>query len=213
MPEENQNNELTEQKNNKFLKVLIAVLILFLIMALIYFYFYKDGGLKEKAQIFETEKQIEFNNQPAAGNTVAKAEIKNKLGDGDVDELELKQMAAAFAERFGSFSNQSNYGNISDLKIFMTDKMRNWSDEFVAAEKAKKSDISIYFGVTTKALAEEMKKFDKENGEAEALVKTQRREASGFTSNISSYYQDIAISFKKEKGVWKVDSAKWVVNK
>lgn len=37
----------------------------------------------------------------------------------------------SFAERFGSFSNQSNYGNFTDLSIMMTEAMNNWAKKML----------------------------------------------------------------------------------
>jgi hypothetical protein len=124
-------------------------------------------------------------------------------------KTDLSRMAAAFAERFGSYSNQSNFENILDLKNFMTNQMQAWADDFIAKSRAERPDTSIYWGVTTKALKTTILNFDETKGVAEILVSTQRREATGTTTNARIYYQDIAIKFVKENGVWKVDEAIW----
>ncbi len=127
----------------------------------------------------------------------------------EVDEEDLKRMAAAFAERFGSFSNQSDYGNIRDLKIFMSSRMAAWADDYIEKAIARGGDSSIYYGITAKAVTATVKRFDVDAGRAEVLVKTQRRESAGATSNTSSFYQDVLIGFIKEDGAWKVNSAYW----
>lgn len=211
--ENNENNiDNTDNKKRKLIKILIIAIILILLFAVIYFLFFYQAGPKMMEKIKqpgETEQQASNNQLPAPDNTAGgKAVIKNKIKEDKIDETALMRMAAAFVERFGSFSNQSNYGNISDLKIFMSAKMQAWADDFIAREKRKKAETAVYAGVTTKALYQEVKEFDEPGGRAEISVKTQRRETAGDTE-AAAFYQDIVIKFVKEKGEWKVDSAEW----
>ncbi len=126
-----------------------------------------------------------------------------------VSEGELLRMAASFAERFGSYSNQSNFTNIKDLQFFMSSKMQKWSDDYIAKYSKNRPVSDIYFGISTKAMSYSMTDFDEDGGMAEALVRTIRRESTGTTNNVSSFFQDVSVNFVKEKDVWKVDSATW----
>jgi len=68
----------------------------------------------------------------------------------------------------------------------------------------------IYYGITTKAVAQELKEFDEDVGKARVMVKTRRREATISTNNYSNVFsQDIELSFVKENGSWRVDNAFW----
>ncbi len=213
MANENNTNNNADDKKRKLIKILIIAIILILLIAIIYYLFFYQAGPKVMEKIKE---QPDTTQQPASGAQLpgageaagGKAVIKSKIKEDKIDETALMRMAAAFAERFGSFSNQSNYGNISDLKIFMSAKMRGWADDFVEQQKEKQGDTGVYSGVTTKALFQEVKEFDEPAGRAEILVKTQRRETAGDTE-AAAFYQDIVIKFVKEKGEWKVDSAEW----
>ncbi|MEA1962863.1 MAG: hypothetical protein U9M94_01335 [Patescibacteria group bacterium] len=127
-----------------------------------------------------------------------------------VGKKDLVRIAGSFAERFGTYSNQSNFGNISSLKIFMSSKMKKWSDSYIKEQKEKKYDTSIYYGITTKAVASELKDFDDDLGFAGVLVSTRRREATGTMNNYSNAFtQDILIDFTIEDGAWKVDNVYW----
>lgn len=122
----------------------------------------------------------------------------------------LAKMAGSFTERFGSYSNQSNYTNFEDLYDFMTDGMRRWAEDMVAEMRSQASHGQpIYFGVTTKALSSKLTSFSEADNQAEVAVNTQRREATGSTSNARIYYQDMVIKFVNEKGIWKIDGAFW----
>jgi hypothetical protein len=158
----------------------------------------------ESKEIKKITAEIPQNSQTEE-NTVDSAALKS-----DFEKDDLIRMSASFSERFGSYSNQSNFSNVIDLKIFMTDKMRKWADEYVKGQRVATTDSSIYFGVTTKAIKEDMKKYDDETGYAEVLVATRRQEARSTRANVSNAFsQNILITFKKENGSWKVDSAFW----
>jgi hypothetical protein len=128
----------------------------------------------------------------------------------DVKENDLLKMAAAFVERFGTYSNQSNFSNIADLKMFMSEKMKKWADDYIVDMRAGASGNNLYYGVTTRAVNQEMSLLDEDSGEARAIVHTRRQEAAGFTSNTSeSFSQDIIVNMIKEGQSWKIDSAYW----
>ena len=128
---------------------------------------------------------------------------------GEPREKRCGKIARFFTEFFGSFSTDSNYGNVTGLKIYMTQSMQKWADSFVADAKKNKNNAAGYFGVTTKAVSVKTDSFSEEQGKAEVTVSCQRREATGTSTNARIYYQDITVSFVKEKGVWKVNEAKW----
>lgn len=124
-------------------------------------------------------------------------------------EASLGSIARSFAERFGTYSNHSNYENVSHLMPYMSQKMKNWATDFLEDKTANPDYSGIYHGLTTKALSAQTASFDASAGQAEIIVKTQRKESTGTTANSTITYQDIAVSFVKEQGVWKVDDAVW----
>ena len=124
------------------------------------------------------------------------------------EETELKKIAQSFVERFGSYSNQSNYENAEDLKIFMTPKMQDWADDYVANLRQQGKDNAAYYGITSVAISGEVNQFDDKAGAVEILVTTQRREMAG-TSEAKVFSQNILIVFEKIKGEWKASSATW----
>ncbi|MDP2708489.1 MAG: hypothetical protein Q8O93_00335 [bacterium] len=127
----------------------------------------------------------------------------------EVGRNELVKMSSAFAERFGSYSNQSDYGNIRDLRIFMTAKLKTWADNYINDARSRQGDSAIYYGIITKAISGEAKQFDPDTGQAEILIKTQRRESIGVSGNNATFYQDIIIKYEKENGAWLLDGIYW----
>jgi hypothetical protein len=118
----------------------------------------------------------------------------------------VRRIAAAFAERFGSFSNQTDFQNILDLKPLMTAKLQAWADAYVAEQRSSSSS-ETYAGVTTRALTTTVEKFDAAAGTATVRVRTQREQSS--LSKDTVYYQDLLLEFAREGTVWKVDTATW----
>lgn len=125
------------------------------------------------------------------------------------DTSAIKRFAAAFAERFGSFSNQTDFVNITDLKGFMTARMQVWADGFVADARASGADTTVYSGTTTRALTPTIQAFDEDAGTATVRVGTQRQKAASGTVAGEVYYQDVIIELIKVNGEWKADSAEW----
>ena len=195
----------------KLIGILIILIGLILLVGIIYFMFFYGIGTevtpKEKEEATQPILPTSTT-QPTTDKPKAVFEVKQP-SPVEIKQTGLKQLAASFAERFGSYSNQSDYGNIRDLKIFMSLKMQAWADDFISKSRAQKSETDIYSGITTKAIAQEVKQFNETAGQAEILIKTQRRQATGTTGNTATYSQDIIIKFVWEKGVWKVDNAEW----
>lgn len=125
------------------------------------------------------------------------------------EQSSLRRLASAFAERFGSFSNTSDFVNLSDLKAFMSPDMSAWADTYIADARARGGDSTVHFGVTTRALSSTVESFDSDAGIAAIRVAAQRREDSGVSLESEVYYQDLMIDFVKINGIWKADSAEW----
>jgi len=194
----------------KITGILIIVTGAIVLIAIIYFMFFygtvTEIAPAEKEAASQPTLPASTTQQPDKPKAVFEVKQPSEV---EITQADLKQLAASFTERFGSYSNQSDYGNIRDLKIFMSLKMQAWADDFVSKSRAEKGETGIYSGITTKAIAQEVKELDETAGQAEILIKTRRRQATGTTSDATAHYQDIVIKFVREKGEWKVDSAEW----
>ncbi len=219
--------------NRKAIGIIIIILGFFSLAGIVYFLFlnnlfpsWLNFGRKEIVPV--TSDATAQNNIAQTPSKIENKEIKtitaeipqnNQAEENTLDDKTVKvysekddliRMSASFSERFGSYSNQSNFSNVIDLKMFMTEKMRKWADEYVKSQRVASTDSSIYFGITTKAIKEDLKKYDDDTGYAEVMVSTRRQEARNTRINVSNAFsQNILITFKKENGAWKVDSAYW----
>lgn len=122
-------------------------------------------------------------------------------------ELETRRLAQLFIERYGSFSNQGNYENISDLYPLMTANMRRVSSSYAEEQKRAHPFGAVYYGVTTKARSSQIVSV-KEN-RATIKVNTQREEASGVSGTSKIMYQTAILSLARLGDEWKVDDVDW----
>ncbi len=167
---------------------------------------------KEQINILKPEEEVyEMEIVPEATGTPAVSEELVSYSFDDNEEVErmlnaedLKRIAFAIAERFGSYSNQGKFGNINDLKIYMNEEMENWANNYVTKESEKEYS-GEYYGITTTALAGKVSSFN--DKDASILISTRRKEVSGTKENI--FNQDIKINFKKIDSDWKVSGIYW----
>ncbi len=193
---------------HRSLKIAFVVLVIILVIAAILLLLMRREELP-----LPTPGEVNINVPAAPPAVELNTNIQTITPPPVTNEEKLKsdisRLASAFSERFGSYSNQANFENITDLKFFMTKRMQAWADDFIEKARAEKPDTSIYWGITTRALKTEIINFNENLGTAEIIVKNQRREAVGTTTNAKIYYQDLSLKFLKEDGVWKVDEAVW----
>lgn len=198
---------MNNRKNFGIFIIVIGFLLMFLTIYFIWFY---EWGNEPETLVNETQTEEGADESTATlpveteddNETLLIVEQRERT---EITKEDLQKMASSFAERFGSYSNHSNYGNIEDLKVFMTRSMQSWADNFIEENKKEYSDI--YYGLTTKAVTSEIQ--SSTDNKVLVLVKTQRKESTGTMSNSAVYYQNIIIEFVKESGAWKVNRATW----
>ncbi len=213
-------------KNKKILLVLIVILFFALVGGVLYFFLLqKDidvvrvASKKIKQSIGKSEdknsvpslpdldvKKINVNDGNEEKKITKdlpkpKQEKKSNLSE---KELLIKK-ALSFADKFGTYSNQSDFGNLKDLKPLMTEQMQNWVD-------GQKNNFSTekYYGIITKAVSAEFQDFDDSNNVVKILLKTRRKEFLEDAGEQEVFNQDLILTFKKTNKEWKVDSAFWV---
>jgi hypothetical protein len=203
--------------NKKIFYIIAIILIIILIAAIAYLFYAKKISLTNlqpkqlgnlimnKTQPAKEIKKISFENEQQP--------VEKKVATTTPAEMtkdEVARAATSFAERFGTYSNQANFRNITEAKIFMTARMQNWADGYLAQLRAASSTASVYYGITTRAVSKELNDFDPEGGSAIILVHTRRQEANGSMDNFGkSFNQDITIKLIKSANTWLVDSAVW----
>jgi len=186
----------------------------FIIIVIIAVFMYIFNQKQKAAELANTPTKVETD-----ANKLFEEAQKNKAQPGyafdpaaeknrDLNQEDLRKIAMSIAARFGSYSNQSNYGNIEDLRLLMTSDMQDWADTYVANLKKQNKDSSVYYGITSVPVSGEVKSFDDKAGTATVMATMQRKEVIG-TADPKIFTQDILITFEKVKGDWKAASATW----
>ncbi len=202
------------QTNRKTIGLLFILLGLIVIAAIIYFVFMKKAAVEEPlAPVNNQTSQLPAGEEK--GTTTPSDKPRNytqydvtKEAVHTVNAADLAQRSKSYAERLGSYSTQSDYGNFTDLKIYMTPSLQAWSDKYVAEQKASAKSDS-YYGITAKALTTEIKSFDDKAGTAEIIVTTERRESTEKIGGGEPFTQKLDLSFLKVNGEWLMDKAYW----
>ena len=187
----------------------IIIILVIIIIGIIYVLFFQFPKKPQEITPGTGQPSTEFPGRVEPVDQPAKTTPVSPIKKLEVKQDDLARMASAFAERFGSFSNQADYGNIRDLQIFMTEKMKSWSQNYIIDSRASQGDTAVYYGIVTKAVLSQVQRFDSSSGQAEILVKTQRRETGGTSGANSVFYQDITIKYLRQGSVWLVDEAYW----
>jgi hypothetical protein len=195
--------------------IIISVIVILLLLVVAYFLFmYKFPGsvIQNVINNPKTTQTVNTNlpNQTTATTTPAtpaKQANAKPASSETITQTNLVKIADSFAERLGSYSNQSNFSNLSDLKVLMTASMQAWADKYIATNQ-KAAYSGVYQGVTTHAISAETKDFDNTNGSADIIVHTQKVAQNGTNSPVVAY-QDITITFVKQGNNWLVDNAVW----
>jgi hypothetical protein len=120
----------------------------------------------------------------------------------------LRSLASAFAERYGSYSNQGDYENLEELQVLMTDKFSQETAGFIRQSRAVDPGVATYIGLTTRSLNTTIRGLDELAGRATVIVNTQREEISARGGRV--FYQEISLEFIREGEIWRVNSATWM---
>jgi hypothetical protein len=203
---------------NKKTKIIIAILVILLVLLVVFLVFInlQNSNQEEPRDVneeLEIKNELEQETKPAPKNTQEPANQEEPTvysfdeeeeAQRETSEEDLKQIAFAISERFGSYSNEGKFGNISDLKIYMTNSMKSWADNYIE-EQSEIEYSGIYYGITTTALVGQVTEFNNES--ASATVTTKRKEVKDNQESI--FNQDIIINFNKVGDEYKVDGAYW----
>jgi hypothetical protein len=138
---------------------------------------------------------------PAAGSQSAvPVRVPEERGDESV-----KRLARLFAERFGTFSNQSRYEAFVDLRLVTTARFQRWLTEQYLPELQRRYPADRYAGETTRALNVTVTRQARDSGVAEVVV--QQEVTEGEASRVS--YRTLVVEVVRQNGEWLVDVATW----
>lgn len=117
------------------------------------------------------------------------------------------QMAELFAERYGSYSNQGDFQNLTDLLPIMTASYRAKTEAYLAS--ASSSDATTYQGVTSVKISTQVRSYSASAGTASIAVMLQQQKTTGTSVTAAISYRSLLMKLKLVGKEWRVDSADW----
>lgn len=119
----------------------------------------------------------------------------------------VKNVAFSFAERFGTFTNQSNYENFKDLNSVLTASAQTWLSNVYLPELRKLHDPEGFFYriITQSRTAEFLEQTD---SAVKIKIKTEREETIG-DSETKIFNQDLIIELVKANDNWMINGVYW----
>ena len=124
-------------------------------------------------------------------------------------EDELRNFVRNFVERFGTYSNMTDFSSVLSLKSDMVKESQGFVDDYVEDIKRKYPYRSGYYGVTTLAPSVNPINFTLLADRVEVEVSTRRQVTSDSDSESSVYTQKVEIVAVKQGDEWKIKSIYW----
>lgn len=183
--------------------LLVAILVLLaLLIAFLLWFFLKP---KPKPVVIQPPVVVEkplptASTKPTVTQEKAKQEQAVRTASAS-----LQSASKTFAERYGSYSTEANFANLTDVLPLMTKAYATTTAAYIATAVSPKT----YYGVTTRVITVKVDAEDDTAGTAQVTLTTQREEAKGSVQSVTVKYQDLVLSFEKEGGEWKVSNAVW----
>lgn len=188
-------------------KIIVVILAILLILAAVLWRLF-FGGVSERAPRAKPSDSV--SSGVDAGFSEARTPvgmIERQNGADEAPQTDLRGLVSAFVERFGSYSNQSDFENIEDLYAFMTRRFQDEMEEYVRRERAKIASGAPYEGITTRALS--VSKIREEAGQLVFQARALRAIEKSADGTRREDYQNIELTLQEEGRQWKVDSAEW----
>ncbi len=188
-------------KNNKIIIIIVSMVLIVIFVVIIGVMFFGDTS----------DEQVINNNTPDIVNENINVEIidltdnTNKVTEVLVDEnLTMVRLANIFTERYGSYTSESEFKNTLELKVYMTDSLEKWVDNYLASQPSQ-SATEIYYSIVTKVISNKIISQDSDSGKVELI--TQRVETTGTEED--TYYQNIDIELVSNNDIWLVNKITW----
>lgn len=190
----------TNSDKLKRLFSVIGLVIAIIIVGIFLWLFFKreavnDDVVDDNNNVSQRKNDADFSNEPF--------EVRQSNQEAVDYSVSLKQLAFSIAERFGTYSSQSNFKGLNDLKIISTDRMIETLNKIIISAN---NNPQIYSSLTTRALSSKLIEYNKDSGRATVEVNTLRTE---YGQEENKYYQTIVLGFVFNDNKWKLDGANW----
>ncbi len=179
--------------------IIVIIIILLILLALLLFWFRFRGQEPEVVFVAPEEDVTAVVEETGPIEMVPVEEVIKAPSEVSVDTV-----AKTFAERYASYSNESDFANLRDLEPLMTQVFYEQTERFIAITELD----PIYQGITSQVLSTQVVLNGDETA-AEVTLTMQREKALGSPQNTEVTYETLVLDMVKESGSWKVNGATW----
>ncbi len=151
------------------------------------------------------EAKVQVGSRPIVRNI----QQKRQTNPTKEAEDELRNFVRNFVERFGTYSNMTDFSSVLSLKSDMVKESQGFVDDYVKDIKRKYPYRSGYYGVTTLAPSVNPINFTLLADRVEVEVSTRRQVTSDSDSDSSVYTQKVEVVAVKRGDEWKIKSIYW----
>ncbi len=151
------------------------------------------------------EAKVQVGSRPIVRNI----QQKRQTNPTKEAEDELRNFVRNFVERFGTYSNMTDFSSVLSLKSDMVKESQGFVDDYVKDIKRKYPYRSGYYGVTTLAPSVNPINFTLLADRVEVEVSTRRQVTSDSDSDSSVYTQKVEVVAVKQGDEWKIKSIYW----
>ncbi len=206
---------------NKWLKVSIGLIIVILLGAIGYL-FWQGWQNKKIDNNIEAPTTVDDNNdnvnqqpddwqQPLndnSGQVIDSSSMSNGNNlTADEEELLAKatveQVSRSFVEVFGSYSTDTHYQNLYDVREMLTNSYWGQLETYISNEENEDS-----YSIWTDVLKAKVQKLN--SSSAQVLVKTRRGERLNKKSEEKVFEQEAEVFLLKENNTWLVNKVNWL---
>jgi len=191
----NASKPMTKKSKLSLLGIVIVILIVIIVSLFL---------MKKKTSVTPPQGAKPAASQPVQGLTPITTPVTLEAPPTEPQAQKPEVIAALFAERYGSYSNESNYQNLRDLFPQMTARERTELQSFMNTHPFQ---VAAYTGTTTKVVRTEKRTSNTDH--ASLTVFTQRIEATQANPRARIYYQTADVELVKDGLSWLVDRFIW----
>jgi len=119
-------------------------------------------------------------------------------------EISVTIVARDFAERFASFSADSGFTNLEEVKLLSTASLDMRLNDMIE----EIGESNEFYGISSKALKTDIQYLDEDTGNSRVVVTLQRQETNHEVNDV--IYQDLNLLLVKSGNNWLVNDFKWL---
>lgn len=180
--------------------IIIITIVLLIILAVLLFWMRLKDQEPEVVVVIPDEVVGEVE----AVEETGPVEMMPEESARDTKEVSVETIAKTFAERYTSYSNESDFANLYDLFPLMTASFQEEIEQMIASTEVD----DIYYGITSQVISTQVT-LGEEETTAEVQMNLQREKALGTPQNTEVVYEVLILTMVKESGSWKVDGTAW----